>query len=90
MTRLAAILKTEGSKNGRLFTRRLNPPRLFEFKEDFYRVFEKIQVTTDLICSDTLVSELFGILRTLWRGVTTHARVMGVAETLLHIYSIIG
>ena len=49
MARLAAILKTEGSKNGRLFTRRLNPPRLFEFEEDFYRVFEKIQVTTDLI-----------------------------------------
>jgi hypothetical protein len=87
MTRLAAILKAEGLKNGRLFTRRLSPPRLFEFEEDFYKVLEKIQATTDLICSDEVVSEMFGILRSLRRGVTTHARVMGVAETLLHIFN---
>jgi hypothetical protein len=85
--RLATILKDEGSKNGRLFTRRLNPPRLFEFEEDFFRVLEKIQATTDLISSEELVSELYGILRSSRRGVTTHARNMGVAETLLHVFN---
>jgi hypothetical protein len=85
--RLAGILKDEGSKNGRLFTRRLNPPRLFEFEEDFYRVLEKIQMTTEFIGSEELVSELFGILRSLRRGVTSHARIMGVGETLLHIFN---
>ena len=85
--RLAGILKDEGSKNGRLFTRRLNPPRLFEFEKDFYRVLEKIQATTDLILTDEIVSELFGILRSLRRGVTTHARNMGVPDPLLHIFN---
>jgi hypothetical protein len=65
----------------------LNPPRLFEFEEDFYRVLEKIQMTTEFIGSEELVSELFGILRSLRRGVTSHARIMGVGETLLHIFN---
>jgi hypothetical protein len=87
LKRLATILQKEGSKNGRLFTRRLNPPRLFEFEKDFYRVLEKIQATTDLILTDEIVSELFGILRSLRRGVTTHARNMGVPDPLLHIFN---
>jgi hypothetical protein len=85
--RLATILQNEKSKSARLFTRRLNPPKLFEFEEDFFRVLEKIQATTEFIPSDAIVTELYGILRSSRRGVTTHARNMGVDEKLLHVFN---
>jgi hypothetical protein len=70
-----------------LFTRRLNPPRLFEFEKDFFRVLEKIQATTDFIADDADLGELFGILRSSRTGITTHTRNMGVTEQLLHIFN---
>eukprot|EP00978_Attheya_sp_CCMP212_P035058 scaffold150512_cov62-Attheya_sp.AAC.1 len=85
--RLGTILQEEGSKNARLFTRRLNPPKLFEFEEDFFRVLEKVQATTEFISSNAVVTKLFGILRSSRRGVTTHARNMGVDEKLLHVFN---
>jgi hypothetical protein len=85
--RLGTLLQDEGSKNGRLFTRRLNPPKLFEFEDDFFRVLEKVQATTEFISDDEVVSEIFGILRSSRRGISTHARNMGVSEKLLHIFN---
>eukprot|EP00978_Attheya_sp_CCMP212_P023947 scaffold74372_cov57-Attheya_sp.AAC.1 len=87
--RLGSILDEEGSKAGWLFTRKLNPPRLFEFEGDFSRVLEKVQATTDFVTDDADLGELYGMLRSSRsRGITTHARNMGVSEQLLlHIFN---
>jgi hypothetical protein len=50
-------------------------------------VLEKIQAITDLILTDELISELYGILRSLRRGITTHARNMGVPDPLLKTFN---
>eukprot|EP00978_Attheya_sp_CCMP212_P011757 scaffold29206_cov30-Attheya_sp.AAC.5 len=52
MERLAGVLKEEISKASRLFTRKLLPPCLFEFEDDFFGVLENIQATTTSVIDD--------------------------------------
>ena len=63
------------------------PPRLFEFQDDFFTLLEKVQATTNFIPADVDVRNDYGILRSLRRGVTSHARNMGVDESLLHLFN---
>ena len=65
---------------GRLFQRALNPPRLCEFEDDFYGLLEKVQEETELIKKELNVREDFGILRSLRKGATAHAKNMRVNE----------
>eukprot|EP00978_Attheya_sp_CCMP212_P030031 scaffold108978_cov37-Attheya_sp.AAC.1 len=67
--------------------RRLNPPKLYEFENDFMTVLEKVQATTRFIGAEVDVRNDYGILRTLRRGVTSHARNMGVGDALLKIFN---
>jgi hypothetical protein len=87
MRRLKSVLEETGAKHSRLFTRRLNPPKLYEFENDFMTVLEKVQATTRFIGSEVDVRDDYGILRTLRRGVTSHARNMGVGDALLKIFN---
>jgi hypothetical protein len=85
--RLEKTLSRLKIKSSRLFTRRLLPPRLFEFQDDFFTLLEKVQATTNFIPADVDVRNDYGILRSLRRGVTSHARNMGVDESLLHLFN---
>ena len=85
--RLGDILTDEKCQSGRLFSRRLKPPRLYEFEEDFFRVLSKVQATTDFIGKEVEVSDDYGISRSSRRGVSSHARNMGVSDELLHVFN---
>ena len=65
---------------GRLFQRTSNPPLLREFEDDFYGLLEKVQEETELIGEDINVREDFGIMRSLRKGATAHAKNMKVNE----------
>eukprot|EP00978_Attheya_sp_CCMP212_P006931 scaffold16214_cov29-Attheya_sp.AAC.1 len=77
----------EKCQSGRLFSRKLNPPRLYGFEEDFFRVLSKVQATTDFIGNDVEVTDDYGISRSSRRGVSTHTRNMGVSDELLHVFN---
>jgi hypothetical protein len=62
--RLIAILKKAGVRAGRLFQRKLDPPRMFEWEEDFMTLLELAQATTDLIGKEIEIRDTFGISRT--------------------------
>ena len=81
--RLTQLLRADGKKDGLLFERNLRSPRLHEFEEDWYEVLENIQHTTKLIDAKVDIREDAGILRTLRRGVSSHARVVGVDRELI-------
>jgi hypothetical protein len=85
--RLGGILTDEKCQSGRLFSRRLNPPRLYEFEEDFFRVLSKVQATTEFIGKEVEVTDDYGISRSSRRGISTHARNMGVSDELLHVFN---
>jgi hypothetical protein len=55
-----------------------------EYEHDFFMVIEKVQSTSDLIADDVDVTEAYGILLSLQRSVTAHARNMGVPEDLIN------
>jgi hypothetical protein len=55
-----------------------------EFEDDFYSLLEKVQATTDLIDSEVVVRDDYGILRSERRGATAHARNMGVLKELVN------
>ena len=82
--RLVNVLHKSGRRGGRLFERRLKPTKLMEYEHDFFKVIEKVQSTTDLITDDVDVREAYGILRSLRRSVTAHARNMGVPKDLIN------
>eukprot|EP00978_Attheya_sp_CCMP212_P016861 scaffold44498_cov55-Attheya_sp.AAC.2 len=84
---LGDILTDEKCQAGRLFSRKLNPPRLYEFEEDFFRVLSKVQATTDFIGKDVEVTDDYGISRSSQRGVSTHTRNMSVSDELLHVFN---
>jgi len=85
--RLLDCVHVEGRTKGRLFQRNLNPPLPFEFQDDFLSVFEHIQATTDLIPQELNIREEAGILRSLRRALTDHARNMQVAPHLLDAFN---
>jgi hypothetical protein len=82
--RLVKVLHESGRRGGRLFERKLKPTKLMEYEHDFYKVIEKVQSTSDLIADDVDVREAYGILRSLRRSVTAHARNMGVPKDLIN------
>ena len=65
---------------GRLFQRKGNPPQLREFEDDFYGLLEKVQEETELIGKEILVRDDFGIMRSLRKGATAHAKNMKVND----------
>jgi hypothetical protein len=73
-----------GKRNGRLFTMNLANGKLFEFEDLFYGILEDVQaLRPDLISEEVNVREEFGILRSLRRGVTSHALNMQIDPDLL-------
>jgi hypothetical protein len=73
---LVPLMKGEGVAGGRLFQRVLTPSKLFEFEHDFFTLIERVQLLTELIDKNLDVREAFGILRSLWRGFTSHAKII--------------
>jgi hypothetical protein len=77
-----------GEVNGRLFQRRLNPPRLYEFEDDFFALLEKVQAEGSEIGDEIDVREVYGILRTVRKGNTAHHSLnMGIDRELLKTYN---
>jgi hypothetical protein len=72
-----------GITTGRLFQKRLDPPRLFEVEDEFMTLMEEVQANTDAIDDELDVRDRFGLERSLRRGVSAHARNMGVDEDLI-------
>jgi hypothetical protein len=82
--RLVLTLRDMGTTRGRLFQRALKPSKLMEFENDFYTILEKVQSSTNLIGEEVCIRDEYGILRSLRRGVTAHAKNMEVGETLVN------
>jgi hypothetical protein len=80
MQRLIETLVSYGITKGRLFQRALPKPKLHEFEDDFSTVLEKVQSTTSAIGPLVDVRDLYEILRSTRRGVTSHARNMQLPE----------
>jgi hypothetical protein len=81
--RLVTLMDTAGITTGRLFQRRLDPPRMFEMEDEFMSVLEEVQATTEAIDDELDVRDRFGMERSLRRGVSAHARNMEVDEDLI-------
>ena len=81
--RLVAIRDGENDDSGRLFCRRLIPGRVSEWEYDFFSLLESIQNTTNTIENSVEVREAYGILRSIRRGATVHARNMGVKRDII-------
>jgi hypothetical protein len=56
---------------------------MMEFEDDFFRVLERVQATTDFVPEDICVRDEFGISRSIRRSVTAHARNLQVDRELL-------
>jgi hypothetical protein len=80
--RLVNLKRLAGENHGKLFVRKLRPSKLIEFEEDFYRVLERVQDTTDLIPQEVCVRDEFGLSRSLRRGVTAHSKNMRIDKEL--------
>ena len=76
------IIENEGRRNGKLFLHDLQVARLVEFEEDFFDVLLSVQASTELIDKSLDLREKAGILRTIRRGLTSHAINMEVPTTL--------
>jgi hypothetical protein len=83
ITRLVESMTKAGITSGRLFQKQLDPPRLFERADEVFTLLEEVQAKTDLIDNELEVRENFGLERSLRRGVSAHARNMGVDEDLI-------
>jgi hypothetical protein len=84
LERLIKVKEELGQTNGKLFKRNLRKAKLCEFEDDFYRVIERIQDTTDLIPPETDVRNEHGLPRTISRSATAHARNMRLPGDLLN------
>ena len=51
-----------------------------EFEHDFFTLLERVQTSTNLINKEMDVRESYGIIRSLRRGFTCHAKNMEVPE----------
>jgi hypothetical protein len=80
--RLIDIKRLVGETHGKLFVRRLRPSKLMEFEDDFFKVLEMVQDTTVLISNDICVRDVYGISRSLRRGVTAHSKNMRIDKEL--------
>jgi hypothetical protein len=80
LVRLLDTMEREGITNGKLLQgKRGEAVRLSKYAEGFYSSLEHIQVTRpDLIDRDVDVREDYGLSRSCRRGVTTHARNVGI------------
>jgi hypothetical protein len=76
-----------GEVNRRLFQRRLNPARLYEFEADFFAFLKKVQAEGSEIGDKVDVREAYGILRTVRKGNTAHSLNMGIDRELLQTYN---
>jgi hypothetical protein len=83
MKRLVSIRDSEQDDSGRLFFRRLVPGRVSEWEYDFYNLLEAIQDTTNTIENSINIREAYGILRSIRRGATVHARNMGISKEII-------
>jgi hypothetical protein len=81
--RLLWVKKEMGQTHGKLFTRNLRRAKLCEFEDDFYRMIEQIQDTTDLIPPEVDVRNEYGLPRTTRRTATAHARNMRLPKDLM-------
>jgi hypothetical protein len=76
-----------GEVNGRLFQRRLNPPWLYAFEDDFFGLLEKVQAEGLEIGDEVDVREVYGILRSVRKGNAAHSLNMGIDRELLQTYN---
>ena len=82
--RYCLLMQRLGQTGGYLYSRDGAKAKLSDFHEDFYGTLETIQASRpDLIPKEMDVREVFGILRSLRRGVTGHALNQGVARDLV-------
>jgi hypothetical protein len=70
--RLLDIKRLTGEKHGKLFVRKLRPAKLLESEDNFSKVLERVQDTTNLISKEICVGDVYDISRSLKRGVTAH------------------
>jgi hypothetical protein len=80
--RLVDVKSLAGETHGKLFTRKLRPAKLMEFEDNFYKVLERVQNTTELISKELCVWDVFGTSRSLRRGVTAHSKNMRIDKEL--------
>jgi hypothetical protein len=80
--RLIALMDEAGITTGRLFQKRLDPPRLFEM-EDESMILLEVQSSSDAIDEELNVRDRYGLERSLRSGVLAHAHNMGVDEDLI-------
>ena len=83
MQRLVTEVRNSGRTAGKLFQRDLEVPRLVEFEDDWYSTLEQVQTRSRHIEDRIDLRREAGILRSLRRGVTSHALNMKVSETLI-------
>jgi hypothetical protein len=81
--RLVAEMRRAGIRSGRLFQRKLDPPRMGEWEDDFMTILELVQSTTEFIENEIDVRDKYGMARSIRRGATAHARNMCVDEDLI-------
>jgi hypothetical protein len=84
LERLLKVKEELGQTNGKLFRRNLRKAKLCEFEDDFYRVIERIQDTTELIPPEVDVRNEYALPQTIRRTATAHARNMRLSPDLLN------
>ena len=85
--RLCDLKRAKGHTTGRLLKRNLTMPRLYEFEHDFFRLLREVQATTSFIDQGVEVGSSYGILRSCRRGMTVHARNVGVSKEELNTFN---
>jgi hypothetical protein len=76
--RLVNIKQAAGVRGGRLFVQQLTPSKMFEFANDFFIILERVQAQTEHIDKEMDVRETYGLMRSSRRGLTLHAKNMGI------------
>jgi hypothetical protein len=84
LERLLKVKREMGHTHGKLFKRNLRKAKLCEFEDDFYRVIERVQDTTELISTEVDVRNECGLPRSIRRTATAHARNMRLPKDLLN------
>ena len=57
---------------------------MHELANNFFTALEKVQATTDLMPADLVIQDECGILRTIRRSLTAHARNMNISSDLVN------
>jgi len=81
--RLIDIREEEGSSGGRLFYRGTTPAKVHQYETDFFDILFKVQNSSTYISDSVDVAEVYGILRSLRRGATAHARNVKVGRDII-------